>query len=905
MKNRKITLKIFVFFIVLALMLSTIFAEVNVADKISQEAGSLDQTITDQILRNIESKHGEDITDTAERQTYDNSEDSVVSEGESTYHRLIVKYKKNESIEGTNQKHIDIEPHIKNKYGKKILNIKEEKFTKHHSVLTIEASINSEDLITELNQAVKNSNIEYIQRDYILTLETVTDYVYGDSIQKPVISHIYDTNNQETVTEHVYRDNVQGTDEAEDNPGAEEEILSINETGNPVNSINIMIGDILVTQEQFDILKALPEITIEGAEHILERRIMPHELDELKRLVEKRPPVIVVKGPPIETINADNQSAYKNTIGTNAAKTWKAALAGGATIAIIDIGIDNINEDIIKSLWINKNEIPDNGIDDDENGYTDDISGWNFADNTNDISGMENKKQIGQKNFVTDNIEASEDNKMDAKKTESRAKLMILEVFKDKKAYTSHVIEAINYAEIMGAKILNIDLEVPYENRAMEEAISASNMLFTSIEAAQALSIIMNGELALPSIGQPNKSIAAGIYHTLKIGRDGTVWSWGSNGAGQLGDGTRIDKSTPVKVSGLRDVIEVAAGGSYSMALKRDGTVWSWGSNGDGQLGDGTKINRSTPVKVSGLTGITAIAAGYSHSMALKNDKTVWAWGNNGYGQLGDGTTIDKSVPVNVSGLTELTAIEAGDGYCIALKSDETVWSWGDNDFGQLGDGTRVSKSTPVQVSKLKGIKIIAAGGSHNIAVGFDRTVWFWGDCGQHIMRGTNVTENAPSAIIIPNPNIPSSAFTMGGIIGAEAGYDYSMVLKSDGTVWSWGDNQYGQLGDGTKIYKKFTVKVSGITEIKEIAAGYYHGIAFKNDGTLWAWGDNYYGQLGDGKKIASTSIPILILSDYSISYTYDANNRLITETRTNGTNKTIIRYFYDGNGNLISNVTD
>ncbi|MDL1978671.1 MAG: M64 family metallo-endopeptidase [Deltaproteobacteria bacterium] len=295
-------------------------------------------------------------------------------------------------------------------------------------------------------------------------------------------------------------------------------------------------------------------------------------------------------------------------------------------------------------------------------------------------------------------------------------------------------------------------------------------------------------------------TVAGGYhYHTIAVKTDSTVWAWGANWDGQLGDGTTTDSSLPVQVSGLADVSAIAGGGSYTIALKTDGTVWAWGHNLHGQLGDGTTTDRSTPVQVSGLADVSAIAGGGSHTIALKTDGTVWAWGYNWHGQLGDGTTTDSSLPVQVSGLADVSAIAGGSYHTIVLKADGTVWAWGYNGSGQLGDGTTTDRSTPVQVSGLADVAAIAGGYSHTIA------------------------------------------------------------LKTDGTIWAWGWNEYGQLGDGTTTDRSSPVQVSGLSDVAAIAAGGHHTIVLKADGTVWAWGYNGSGQLGDGTTTHS-SMPVQVV---------------------------------------------
>ena len=322
--------------------------------------------------------------------------------------------------------------------------------------------------------------------------------------------------------------------------------------------------------------------------------------------------------------------------------------------------------------------------------------------------------------------------------------------------------------------------------------------------------------------------VVAGYFHSLALKSDGTVWAWGLNWYGQLGDGSPNSSATPVPVSSLTGVIALAAGEQHSLALKSDGTVWAWGWNFYGQLGDGSTTNRKIPVQVSGLSGVIALAAGEQHSLALKSDGTVWAWGQNWNGQLGDGSTTNRSTPVQVSGLTGAIALAAGGAHSLALKSDGTVWAWGANDYGQPGDGsTTYSRSTPVQVSGLTGVIALAAGGTHSLALKSDGTVWAWGhnDYGQ---LGDGSTTNRSTPVQVNG---------LTGVIALAAGEQHSLALKSDGTVWAWGWNWYGQLGDGTWLDRSTPVQVSGVTGVIALAAGYNDSLALKSDGSVWIWG--------------------------------------------------------------------
>ncbi|MCF6094513.1 fibronectin type III domain-containing protein [Microaerobacter geothermalis] len=366
-----------------------------------------------------------------------------------------------------------------------------------------------------------------------------------------------------------------------------------------------------------------------------------------------------------------------------------------------------------------------------------------------------------------------------------------------------------------------------------------------SSEASYVVSNIDKTPPTAPTfIQREMSSISAGNGHSLALKSDETVWAWGLNDVGQLGDGTTTNRTTPVQVSGLTDVVAVAKGAGHSLALKSDRTVWAWGLNNLGQLGDGTTMNRISPVQVLGVTDIVAIAAWNGHSLALKSDGTVWAWGRNNLGQLGDGTTSNRISPVQVQGLTDVVDIAAGYDHSLALKSDGTVWAWGYNGYGQLGDGTTANRTTPVQVQGLTDVVAIAPGYYHSLALKSDGTVWAWGYNG-YGQLGDGTTANRTT---------PFQVQGLTEVVAIAAGYHHSLALKSDGTVWAWGLNDVGQLGDGTTTNRRTPFQVQGLTDVVAIAAGYKHSLALKSDGTVWAWGRNNYGQLGDATTINRTT---------------------------------------------------
>ena len=213
---------------------------------------------------------------------------------------------------------------------------------------------------------------------------------------------------------------------------------------------------------------------------------------------------------------------------------------------------------------------------------------------------------------------------------------------------------------------------------------------------------------------------------------DGTVWATGYNGDGELGNGlSSADSPQYEQVAGLQGVTSIAAGRYCALALRSDGSVWAWGDNTEGELGDGTDIGRTLPVQVLYLSHVIAIACGHDHCLALESDGTVWAWGTNTGGQLGVGTpegTLPFSMaPMQIGSFANVIAIAAGRDSSLAVKSDGTVWAWGSGSHGQLGNGSTTDSDVPVQVSGLTEIKTVAGGEDYNLAVNSKGAVYLMG----------------------------------------------------------------------------------------------------------------------------------------------------------------------------------
>jgi len=340
------------------------------------------------------------------------------------------------------------------------------------------------------------------------------------------------------------------------------------------------------------------------------------------------------------------------------------------------------------------------------------------------------------------------------------------------------------------------------------------------------------------------KAISAGRSHTTTVRNDGTVWDWGMGGNGQLGDGNigiGVRSVTPIQVSGIDNVTAVADGNVFVLALKSDGTVWGWGVNSSGQLGDGSTVDRSRPVQAVGLSNVTAIATGMFYSAAVKSDGTVWLWGN--CSGLGSTTNVTRTTPVQLTGIGNVTTLSAGGSHLLMLKNDKTVWSVGGNSRGQLGDGSTTDRPFPVQVGSLTNVARIAAGGDEfGAAVKEDGTVWAWG-----INFSGELGPGGGAMNFDSHPNPVQVTGLPGGILNLVAGQDFLLSLANDGTVWSWGSDSNGQLGQGNQSSQNNTPhQIPNFNNVSALAAGISHSVALKSDGSVWCWGDNAEGQLGD-----------------------------------------------------------
>ena len=405
--------------------------------------------------------------------------------------------------------------------------------------------------------------------------------------------------------------------------------------------------------------------------------------------------------------------------------------------------------------------------------------------------------------------------------------------------------------------------------------------------------------------------VSMGASHALALRSDGTILAWGSDEYGQLGLGRSVYSPLPVKIAGLSGVSAIAGGWQHTLAIRTDGTVWAMGDNLSGQLGDGSFSNRSSPVQVIGLTNMAAVAAGHGHSVAVKHDGTVWlwgaganiarqvsnltdvvsiaaglngltlalrkdgtvwAWGCNQYGELGNGTAGGcQSVPTSVVGLTEVVSVAAGYFFGAALRRDGTVWEWG---IGQGASGSMINRITPVQAQGITGAASLGAGGYTLAAVAGNGKAWSWqaGRPPELLNSDTPIKKAAVGGshtlllsteqMVLAFGNneagqlgngstnsqyLPETIIRSPAITDIAAGNEHSIALDAAGAVWTWGSDTLGQLGRGLATGRSTPATVLGISDAVYVSAGAEHSLAVTKNGTVWAWGGNRYGQLGDG----------------------------------------------------------
>jgi alpha-tubulin suppressor-like RCC1 family protein len=347
-----------------------------------------------------------------------------------------------------------------------------------------------------------------------------------------------------------------------------------------------------------------------------------------------------------------------------------------------------------------------------------------------------------------------------------------------------------------------------------------------------------------------------------------SVWAWGmnSNGGnpvGKLGDNTAVNKSSPVSVvGGFTDWCQISASkaaNGFSLGVRTNGTLWAWGKNGNGTLGDNTTVCKSSPISVvGGFTDWCQVSAGSAHALGVRQNGTAWGWGYGGNGRLGDNCTSQKLSPVSVvGGFTDWCQVSAGKDYSLGLRTNSTLYAWGRNYCGKLGDNTTADKSSPVSVvGGFTDWCQVSGGYYHSLAVRQNGTAWGWGQ-GSNGKLGDNTTVDKSSPVSV-----------VGGFTNwcqvAAGGYQ-SLGVRTNGTAWAWGVGSSGELGDNTIANKSSPVSViGGFTNWCQVAAGTSrNSAAVRTNGTIWGWGSSFCGELGDNTTVSKSS-PVSVIGGFT-----------------------------------------
>ena len=325
------------------------------------------------------------------------------------------------------------------------------------------------------------------------------------------------------------------------------------------------------------------------------------------------------------------------------------------------------------------------------------------------------------------------------------------------------------------------------------------------------------------------------------------LYAWGRNQNGQLGLNDTVNRLSPVQVGALLNWSQssVSNSGYFCAAVKTDNTLWSWGAGNYGRLGLNSNVYRSSPVQIGALTDWARVSAEGKMCAAVKTNGTIWTWGKNNNGQLGHTFKTYLSSPTQVGALTGWSQISTGGYFCAAIKTNGTLWTWGTNGAGELGHSNRTNLSSPIQVGSLTNWSKIAISTTYFcVAVKTDGSLWTWGN-GAYGRLGLNQSGFDESS--------PVQVGALTDWAEVAAGNSFCMAIKTNGTLWSWGRNSQGQLGLNNRTNFSSPVQIGALTNWTKVAAEYACA-AIKTDGTLWTWGSNAYGQLGNGNTNTRSS---------------------------------------------------
>lgn len=399
--------------------------------------------------------------------------------------------------------------------------------------------------------------------------------------------------------------------------------------------------------------------------------------------------------------------------------------------------------------------------------------------------------------------------------------------------------KAFSGTRIAKVTLLNPDTVVAedaFENTIWADGAPEDKTQSSELDAFHAAGATVSGASGRTS------TIAGGLHHWAMVKEDGSLWTWGQGFNGSLGDGdeSKHNQYTPVKV--LENVASVSLGGYHSAAIKTDGSLWMWGQGLMGEFGRFSRWNLDTPTHIT--DNVTAVSLGYDFTAVLKADGSLWMAGGNSFGAVGSGDTVSPDYFVRV--LENVKTISAGNNHMAAVKTDGSLWMWGNNADGQLGNGgggnssNRFGAIQTVPVKVMDGVADVACGSMNTFAVKTDGTLWGWGDNGTgQLGDGTTADRMTPVKLMdgVSKLTTSMSAYIAVPDLGAEEGDScVTAAVKTDGSLWMWGFGKTGHLGTG-EFRSTNTPPTKVLSGVADVTVGYYHTMALKTDGTLWGWG--------------------------------------------------------------------
>jgi len=374
-----------------------------------------------------------------------------------------------------------------------------------------------------------------------------------------------------------------------------------------------------------------------------------------------------------------------------------------------------------------------------------------------------------------------------------------------------------------------------------------------------ALALVSPAVLASGDVGKSGykPTVSLGFYHSAAISEKGELFIWGPDRDGLKGHG-----NTPVP--GISNVVSVSISQSHAAAITADGSLYTWGNNYYGQLGlgnSGDGTDRAAPTKVPGLSNVVAVSLGGNHSAAITADGSLYTWGEHYSGKLGLGDEIWDFVttPTKVSGISNVVAISMGNSSSAAITANGDLYTWGGNYERQLGQGPLAGDSdmyVPTKVEALSNVAVVSMGESISAAVTSDGSLYTWG--------GNNTQGELGLGDSTDRVSTPTKVTGLSNVTAVSMGSNHGAAITSDGSLYTWGNNSYGQLGFGDTTTRKTPTKVPGLSNVASVSVLMMFSAALTSSGDLYIWGRNNYGQLGDGSTTDRTS-PVKRMSNMKL----------------------------------------